>query len=35
MNIIIPIHTQEANQYKDIFPNSNILQLSDGEKLLL
>lgn len=34
-NVIIPIHTQEANQYKDIFPNSNILQLSDGEKSLL
>lgn len=33
--VIIPIHTQEANQYKDIFHNSNILQLSDGEKSLL
>ena len=30
-NVIIPIHTQEANQYKYIFPYSNILQLSDGE----
>ena len=32
---IIPIHTQEANQYKDIFPDSNILQLSDGKRTLL
>lgn len=32
---IIPIHTQEANLYKNIFPSSSILNLNDGERHLL
>jgi len=28
---VVPIHTTEAKNYKDHFPNSNIKQLSNGE----
>lgn len=32
---IIPIHTEQADQYQNIFPSSSILNLSDGERHLL